>query len=86
MTKSKFQSTAYALLIYATDGRKITGTGCPGDLGRAKSQAYSLLRLTTQAAYIDIKPFVKGQSLDQAKVLVRISEKGQTVPQNEEGV
>ena len=83
MPKSSFQSAGYALLIYDADGQKLNGTGVPGDLGHAKSQAYSILRLMPQAAYIDVKPLVKGQSLEQANVLVRISRKGESQPQNE---
>lgn len=86
MPKSKFQSAEYALLIYDTDGRKITGTGCTGDLARAKSQAYSLLRLMAQAAYVDVKPFVKGQDLAKVDILVRIDKSGQTVPVPEDDV
>lgn len=83
MPKSTFQSAAYALLIYNKDGQKLDGTGTLGDLGHAKSQAYSILRLMPQAEYIDVKPFVKGQSLEQANILVRISRQGQSQPQNE---
>lgn len=81
--KSKFQPIEYALLVYAADGRKLNGTGMPGDLGHAKSQAYAVLRLMPQAAYVDVKPFERGQVLDEAEILVRISRQGQTKPQIE---
>jgi hypothetical protein len=78
MKKSKFQTTTYALLMYAANGHKITGTGSPGDLEHAKSQAHSLLRLNPQAAYVDVKPFVKGQDLAQVDALARIEQETQS--------
>jgi hypothetical protein len=40
--------------------------------------------LTPAAAYVDVKPFVKGQDLAKVDILVRIDKRGQTVPVPEE--